>query len=262
MGPPVHVVSMPTVPTEWYEARTVAPGITLIRERYVAPWLRCNMWHVQGRDRDILIDTGMGLRPLRAEIPALTGRPLTVISTHCHFDHMGGAHEFAERLGHPAEAHIHAHPTLENTAATGWIIAETFLAPPHRGFAPEQYRVTPAPLTGYLDEGDVFDLGDRAFHVFHLPGHSPGSIALYDRKEKTLFSGDVVYDGALFDTVYHSDKAVYRNSLRRLRELDVSAVHAGHYGSFDRTRMIGIIDGYLEGGGTVGDVSGWIKANG
>ncbi|HLF22080.1 MAG TPA: MBL fold metallo-hydrolase [Aestuariivirga sp.] len=99
-------------------------------------------------------------------------------------------------------------------------------------------------------------------NIWHLRGHSPGSIALYEKSTSTLFSGDAVYDGALFDTVYHSRRAVYRESLRRLRELPVSVVYGGHNEIFGRDRMIEIIDAYLAGGRTVGDVSNWIRANG
>jgi len=253
---------MTGLPDDWYETQSLGGGLTLIRERYVAKWLRCNIWHLRGRDRDILIDSGMGLRSLKREVPRLTERNLTAISSHCHFDHIGCAHEFAERLGHRSEAHIYADPSLAATAATGWIMAETFLAKPYEGFDHTQYRLTPAPLTGYLDEGDIVDLGDRVFNVFHLPGHSPGSIGLYEKSTGTLFSGDAVYDGALFDTVYHSDRAVYRESLKRLRELPVSVVYGGHNEIFGRDRMIEIIDAYLAGGQTVGDVSNWIKAYG
>jgi glyoxylase-like metal-dependent hydrolase (beta-lactamase superfamily II) len=105
-------------------------------------------------------------------------------------------------------------------------------------------------------------LGDRACNVFHLPGHSPGSIALYEKSTGTLFASDTVYDGALFDTVYHSDRAIYRESLKRLRELPVSVVYGGHNGVFGRDRMIEIIDAYLAGGQAIGDVSNWIKAHG
>lgn len=253
---------MTGIPGDWYETRSLGGGLTLIRERYVAKWLRCNIWYLRGRDRDILIDSGMGLRSLKSEIPLLTERGLTAISSHCHFDHIGGAHDFPERLGHRSEAHIHADPSLAATAATGWIMAETFLAEPYEGFDHTRYCLTPAPLTGYLDEGDVVDLGDRVFNVFHLPGHSPGSIALYEKSTGTLFSGDAVYDGALFDTVYHSDRAVYRESLRRLRELPVSVIYGGHNEVFGRDRMIEIIDAYLAGGQTLGDVAKWIEANG
>ena len=96
-----------------------------------------------------------------------------------------------------------------------------------------------------IDEGDVVDLGDRHFEVLHLPGHSPGSIALWEPRTATLFAGDVVYDGALYDQLYHSDPAAYRTSLERLRALPVETVHGGHFESFGRPRMIELIDRYL-----------------
>ncbi|MFT5663021.1 MAG: glyoxylase-like metal-dependent hydrolase (beta-lactamase superfamily II) [Gammaproteobacteria bacterium] len=85
---------------QWYEVTTFSDGVSLIREKYVADWLRCNIWHIRGINCDLLIDSGMGLRPLKLEIVTLTERPVTVISTHCHFDHIGGAPEFYCRLGH------------------------------------------------------------------------------------------------------------------------------------------------------------------
>ncbi|MFT5218284.1 MAG: glyoxylase-like metal-dependent hydrolase (beta-lactamase superfamily II) [Planctomycetota bacterium] len=247
-------------PGDWYESVAIDDRISLIREKHIATWLRCNMWHIRGRNTDLLIDSGMGLRPLRSEIELISDRPITVVSTHCHFDHMGGAHEFDCRLGHHLEAHIHQNPVDVDTAVGGFIRAETFLALPDRDFRYESYQVTPAPLTGYLDEGDVVDLGDRVLQIMHLPGHSPGSIALFDVKSKTLFSGDVIYDGELYDTVYHSDKLRYRESLTRLRELDVDTIHGGHYGSFGKTRFMRIIDDYLAGNGTIGDAGNWIDA--
>ncbi len=243
----------------WYEVHPVSEGISLIRETHVANWLRCNMWHVRGRDYDLLIDSGMGLRPLKIEVSQLTERPVTCIATHAHFDHIGGQHEFEQRLGHRSEADIHAAPTEANTA--GWkpfVRAETFNALPHDGFDYREFDVRPAPLTGYLDEGDVIDLGNRHFRILHLPGHSPGSIALYEESTRTLFSGDTVYDGALYDTVYHSDKALYRQSLERLRSLPVSVVHGGHDESFGQERLVKLIDQYIEGGNTIDDPSAWI----
>ncbi len=245
---------------QWYEVLNFSNDVSLIREKYVANWLRCNIWHVKGVKRDLLIDTGMGLRPLKKEIAQLSEKPVTVISTHCHFDHIGGAHEFDCRLGHRLEAEVHRNPTLENTATTGFVRAETFKALPYEGFVAEDYYVKPAPLTGYLDEGDVVDLGNRHFQVLHLPGHSPGSIALYEQSTKILFSGDVIYDGELYDTVYHSDKAVYRESLTRLKTLDVNTVHAGHDMSFDKTKMQQLIDDYLSGNTVIGDPVSWVES--
>ncbi len=247
-------------PGEWYKLCPVGDGVSRIREIHVASWLRCNMWYVEGREYDLLIDSGMGLRPLKKEISILAKRPVTCIATHAHFDHIGGQHEFETRLGHASEAPIHALPTQANTADWGpFIRAETFSAQPYEEFDYRTYQITPAPLTGYLDEGDVIDLGNRFFRILHLPGHSPGSIALYEESTGILFSGDTIYDGALYDTVYHSDKALYRESLARLRELPVRVVHGGHEDSFGRDHMIRLVDDYLAGKNRITDPAHWVR---
>ena len=247
------------VAQKWYECRSLPDGVTQIHEIHVAAWLRCNIWHVRGRDRDLIIDTGMGLRPLTREIAQFSERPITAIMTHAHFDHAGGLHEFSDRCGHKAEAEIIAKPSAANTVAdAGYVRAETFSALPYEGFSHAEYRVRPAPLTRLLDEGDGIDLGDRIFNVFHLPGHSPGSIALYEKETGIFFSGDVVYDGALIDDLYHSDPDALRESLVRLKTLPVRTIHGGHYASFGRDRMLELIDGYLDGGNRVGDAEAWI----
>ena len=246
------------VPSDWFEIKHLAEGVDLILERYAEPWMRCNMWLVRGRDHDLLIDTGMGLRPLKAEIARLREHPVTCICSHCHFDHIGGAHEFDVRLGHRVDAAIHARPDLDSTCARAWIGGELLNALPHAGFRLERFEITPAPLTGYLDEGDVIDLGDRVFSVFHLPGHAPGSIALYEPKTRTLFSGDVIYDGGLIDNAWHSDPEAYGHSLRRLKEIPVEVVHAGHDESFGRERLHELIDEYLSGGLRLGRAEDYV----
>ena len=244
----------------WYEIHKVDDGLSHILERHVAPWMRCNMWLIHGRNGNLLVDSGMGLRPIKPEVAALTERPVTAICTHCHFDHIGCAHEFDVRLGHRIEAEDYAAPDLVRSCASPWLGAELITALPHAGYELRNFSLTPAPLTGYLDEGDVVDLGDRAFNVFHLPGHSPGSIALYERATRTLFSGDVIYDGMLIDNAWHSDPEAYEASLRRLKELPVERVHAGHEASFGGERLVELIDSFLAGGQRLGDPSTWVAA--
>lgn len=248
------------VAKDWYRVIPVDDRISLIRELHVAPWLRCNMWHVRGRTHDLLIDSGMGLRPLKQEIAALAERPVTVISTHCHFDHIGGAHEFDKHLGHQCEANVYENPNEANADGINiFVRAETITAQPYDGFKAEDFTLTPAPLTGFLDEGDIVDLGDWSFNVFHMPGHSPGSIALFDQASGTLFSGDIIYDGLLIDSDIAAEQEQYLESMRRLRTLKPSVIHGGHFKSFGAERMRELIDQFLDGGGRMGDIEAWVS---
>ncbi len=248
------------VAERWFERHTVGGGITWLFEPHVNDFIRCNIWHVAGRDHDLLVDTGLGLASLRDEIRDLAERPVIAVATHIHYDHVGGLHEFEDRRMHGLEAHrmsdydefqflrMEDLPAEEAKAmvAAGYVIDDKVLvdALPEAGFDLGRYRVESASAQP-LEEADVIDLGDRHFEVMHLPGHSPGSIGLYEPSSGTLFSGDAIYDGPLLDTMADSDIGDYVTSMKRLRELPVTAVHGGHDASFGRDRMIEIVDAYL-----------------
>jgi glyoxylase-like metal-dependent hydrolase (beta-lactamase superfamily II) len=80
----------------------------------------------------------------------------------------------------------------------------------------------------------------------HLPGHSPGCIALYDAKSQELFSGDIVYDGELLDELPGSDIPTYISTYERLQRLSVETVYPGHYHVFGRERLQQLMADYLE----------------
>ena len=232
---------------KWYETQRLGDGITLIRESHIKPFFRCNIWHVRGRDCDMLVDSGMGVVSLRDHVRLVCERPLLAVASHAHFDHIGGHHEFTERAVHAAEAEILAYPSRRNTVADNWVSDEMFEILPTPNYRAADYEVQPAPATRLLREGDVVDLGDRHFEVIHLPGHSPGSIALWEQASGILFSGDVVYDGELLDNAYHSNTDHYLASMERLREIPVRTVHAGHFGSFGRDRLLQLVEEYIAG---------------
>ena len=143
-------------------------------------------------------------------------------------------------------AEILARPTARNTAIDRYVDESTFNSLPYEGFDWRNYSLRPAPAFWLLKDGDEIDLGNRKFLVMHLPGHSPGCISLYERDSETLFAGDVIYDGTLYDDLEGSSVENYRQSLRKLRDLPVEIVHGGHRESFGRRRMIEIIDAYLQ----------------
>jgi glyoxylase-like metal-dependent hydrolase (beta-lactamase superfamily II) len=241
---PVEPVRDLPVRDPWFERQEVAPGITWILEPAVHGFLRSNIWHVSGRDRDLVVDTGMGISSLQGALPDLFGRDPIAFLTHGHYDHTGGAHEFDSRVGHAAEAGMLAVPEAATlvTAELPASFAEALAADepggvcpaylvdavPHDAFDVATYEVRPAPLTDQLADGDVIDLGDRSFEVVHLPGHTPGSAALLDRAAGVLFTGDVLYDGELLDELPESSIDDYRASMARLLALDIEVAYPGH----------------------------------
>ncbi len=237
-------------PQNWYETIPFADGITLIHEPWMTPFFRCNMWHIRGRDRDLLVDTGLGAFGLRPYIPLLQGRPVTCLSSHTHFDHIGATHEFADRLVHPAEAAVLANPANDATLfahyAAGNRDAEMFIARPE-GWKAATYRINPAPATGHVEDGSVIDLGDRKFTVLHTPGHSPGHVSLWEDRTGTLIAQDVIYDGPLVTDCEGADLADYTRTMTRLRDLTPRIVHGGHFPSFGPTRFRQLIDAFLTG---------------
>ncbi|NAZ37010.1 MBL fold metallo-hydrolase [Rubellimicrobium sp. CFH 75288] len=232
-------------PEEWYRLESRGDGVTLIEEPWIRPFFRCNMWHVRGRDRDLLIDSGMGVVPLRRWVSLVTERPLTAVASHTHFDHIGAHHEFEDRAVHPAEAAILAAPTRAATLADPYVTDEIFERLPPEPYRSETYAVRGAPATRLLADGDVLDLGDRRLEVIHTPGHSPGGIALWEAETGILFSGDIVYDGPLIEDTYHADARDYRRSMERLLTLPVRVVHGGHFPSYDGARHRAIIAEWL-----------------
>ena len=232
---------------DWYRVTRLDHGITHIDEHHIDPFYRCNIWHVRGRDRDLMVDSGMGVVSLCEQVPWLREREVLAVASHAHFDHVGNHHEFDHRACHPAEAHILAEPRGDWNLADRFAVVEMLNALPPGGYRQADYRVQPAPATQLVEAGDVIDLGDRVFEVLHVPGHSPGSIALWEAASGVLLSGDAVYDGPLVDDAYHSDIPTYLETMARLSALPVTVVHGGHFGSFGRARFQEVIREYLDG---------------
>jgi len=233
-------------PEDWYRIQTRGDGVTLIDEPFIQEFYRCNVWHIRGRDRDMLVDSGMGVVSLREWVPLVTERALTAVASHTHFDHIGCHHEFDDRCVHQAEAEILADPTRAATLADPYVTDDIFDRLPPAPYQSATYAVRSAPATRLLEDGDIVDLGDRRFEVIHTPGHSPGGIALWEAASGILFSGDIVYDGPLIEDTYHADAADYHRSMVRLFDLPVRVVHGGHFPSYDGTRHRAIIRAWLE----------------
>lgn len=234
----------------------VDDGVTRLQEPYVHRIFSSNIYHLRGRDADLVIDFGMGLAPLKVALGVSSVQEPIALATHSHADHVGTFHEFPVRLGHAAEAGIFSSMDDAHTGADLFRrLPEPVIRQPSDGWSVGDYRIHPAPLTGLVGEGDIVDLGDRGLQVLHLPGHSPGSIGLLDEARGLFFSGDAIYDGALVDDLPSSDKVAYRQTMERLLRLDVRLVLGGHGNAMTGDAMRKAARDYLDGNAAIASLA-------
>jgi glyoxylase-like metal-dependent hydrolase (beta-lactamase superfamily II) len=178
-----------------------------------------------------LIDTGMPRKTkkiLRYITDILHKTPTnlkTILLTHCDIDHIGNALELhmitgATIAAHPLDADIIAgkktRQTPQKTMSILFKLLGLFL------------QVKKFPVDKIIDEDDTI----AGLTVLHMPGHTPGSIALYDPKRKVLFIGDTLgcKDGVVQGppkSVTWDMRQVYR-SIATLRTLDFTVMLSGH----------------------------------
>ncbi|MEX1264592.1 MAG: MBL fold metallo-hydrolase [Actinomycetota bacterium] len=248
------------VAERWWRTLDSGNGVTLLTEAHITPMLESNVWHVRGGDADLVVDTANGIGALRPAIDELAqGRPVIAMATHGHFDHVGGLAELDDRRCHEADAAEVRDPFAvriergsqpqgveEIFAYYGFDVPRSTIdAVPYEGFDVTAWVAPGAEPTSYVGDGDVLDLGDRRLEVLHVPGHTPGSIAIWEADTGLLFSGDTAYVDARLS---FDDPEAAEASLTRLRDLPVRRVHAGHDRSFEGDELRLLIDGLLSGG--------------
>lgn len=121
-----------------------------------------------GDSKALLIDSGMTTHNAKELAKELTDLPIELLNTHADIDHIGSNHEFASFYMNPKEANNYY--SIPNSAGT----------------------ILP------VEDGDILDLGNRKLKIIEIPGHTPGSIAVLDEKNRRLFSGDPIQTGRIF----------------------------------------------------------------
>lgn len=186
-----------------------------------APPMHFQQYLVLGTEQALLIDSGFGLDSLKKVVESLTSLPVILVNTHGHPDHGGGNAELGSPWLHPADNDLYAYKCAYESR-----LEEAG----HWGVENVAQRLQPTPPPPIpMEDGHVFDLGGRALQVIHTPGHSRGSVCIFDTLSGALFAGDNLNAVA---TALVEDCAAtvseYMASMKKLLELPVTSVCTGH----------------------------------
>ena len=197
-----------------------------------AMWLHI----IDGPEKALLVDTGAGIGNLKALVRHLVGdKPLYVVNTHEHWDHVLGNYPFGEAYCHP-----YAVPTMTERYMNPHVW-DRFLDDQGKGRNREFCREDLVEFAPYAlrvcQDGDVFDLGGGyQVEVIFTPGHASGGISFLDPQRRILFTGGMHSDNTVISGInrFFPDECTIPAFLRGLERLEKEFYHrfdrifAGH----------------------------------
>ena len=197
-----------------FEVYCIRPGIWRIDDYFTA-----SCYLVEGTEKALLIDTGLGKGDLKGLVKTLTRLPVEGAVTHPHPDHMFHAHEFDRIYLHRKDAE-----TLRKTPAHSL----------HMNFTlPDPEKIIP------VEEGSRIDLGGGVvIEVAELGGHTPNSVVYIDPYHQSVFTGDAIGSGYIILMICNPEKALenvsyFRGQLEKFRKhlsgLKDYAYFGGHF---------------------------------
>ncbi len=172
------------------------------------------MFLVEGERETVLIDTGVGFAGLKETVDALTDKPLSVILTHMHPDHAGGAAAFDRVYLHPADLTLCGEMDVQGRMgyAFGMLRGAELVPGDFIPAAPADKEFLS------LSDGQIFDLGGITLEIIHVPGHTPGSCCVLFREERSILFGDACNANTLI--LWGGTISGYKKSLQYLKSYE------------------------------------------
>lgn len=181
---------------------------------------RSNAYLVVGKEKALLFDTGTGCSGIGHVIKRITQLPVTVVLSHWHHDHVGGAHEFDRVYAWHSQA-------TEKLKLRG-ISHQQMTDLSGKSYADIAPKIEPLAGLKFLCHEEIFQLGGLSLECLHTPGHTEDSICLYEPGNQWLFTGDSLYDGPLYLDLPDSSRRDYVQSLKKLKAKPVKLLLPGH----------------------------------
>ncbi|TNF86962.1 MAG: MBL fold metallo-hydrolase, partial [Gammaproteobacteria bacterium] len=207
----------------WFEVYEVQPGVLAIYES--GQFEEVVSYLILGEERALLFDTGLGIGDIRGVVDGMTDKPVVVLNSHSHYDHIGGNHQFEFIYGpdHPYTRERTKgldHDAVKEAVSPAWV-----WKPLPVGFDPAEYANPGYEINEFVTEGSLIELGARTLEVLMTPGHAPDSLCLLDRDRRLLFTGDTFYPAPLYTHIPGASFADYRASAHRLAAMAPLVTH-------------------------------------
>ena len=193
-------------------------------------WEKPHSYLVLGAKKACLIDTGLGIGNIRKVVDEITDLPVEVITTHVHWDHIGGHHLFNNISVHKNDKEWlrNGLPLPEDKIKEN-LIKDVEKEKFPNNFNVDDYKLFTGEPTHILFDNEIINLGNRKLQVLHTPGHSPGHICLYEKDRGYLFSGDLLYKGTLFAFYPSTNPEDFYKSIVRISEINyIDKILPGH----------------------------------
>ncbi|MDO4573037.1 MAG: MBL fold metallo-hydrolase [Clostridia bacterium] len=190
-----------------------------------------------GSERALLIDTGYGFGNLKAAVRRVTDKPLVIVNTHGHLDHVCGNAQFDEpvyigqkdmplcQIHTGREARARA---AENAKHTLDYASGGFVYGLPEDFVLEAYLARGAGNLVACGEGAEFVLGGMTVRVYETPGHTPGGLSFHYLEENILYTGDAVGPFVWLFMPEATDRSTHIATTERIIDLGAARVYAAH----------------------------------
>ena len=159
-------------------------------------WEETHCYLLNGTERSLLIDTGLGICNILNEAIKLTDNKITAVATHIHWDHIGGHEHFPDFYAHLEELNWLSGEYPMTIDQINEMVVENCDLP--EGYDVNEYKFFQGNPTRVLKDNEIIDIGNRFIQIHHTPGHSPGHMCFWEKERAYLFTGDLVYKDTLF----------------------------------------------------------------